>query len=338
MVDRGEQEYSRYTISVETGFMLHRSSMMSALAANGFSNIATRLAECSSVTELREVLDNSLDSNKLTRLYKSRLRTLGDERVGLSEQAALYEHNRTLSAVKAEHKAVMRILRGAQAYLHLPELFRRAAITMIDDLQNKLETKAFGTLEITLDPTYDSAIDSNHGVSSGDCTEGGLPLPFGTDIPAHNVKVFQHEFHDHLGNIYFLDTETVSGERTWHLDAIQIPNFDINWSRFPETLVATLQTAAERAKVRYITINRLPHHISNYDYIRNAFLEYLGVDTSSDDFNNLQDPESFDAAYANVRTIVIKVPEEVYGYNQFQATDDSQLILWQNKRTTEDAA
>ena len=56
------------------------------------------------------------------------------------------------------------------------------------------------------------------------------------------------------------------------MDAIQIPQY-LNWKTAAVTIVESLKDQASKAGVEYITINGSLAHISNYNYIQEAFNE-----------------------------------------------------------------
>jgi len=115
----------------------------------------------------------------------------------------------------------------------------------------------------------DEQLDRNPGVISGDCT-AGAPLPFLAPNQLYNVKVFRGS--QHIGNIYLLQVvdEQTQKPYAWHLDAIQIPLFT-DWTDAAARIIEALKQKASLKGVEHITINYETHHISNYDYIAEAF-------------------------------------------------------------------
>ena len=129
-----------------------------------------------------------------------------------------------------------------------------------------------GVVEMTFISDIDQVLDADPGKVSGDCTEG-LPLPFlNPKNGLYNVKVYIDG--GHVGNIYLLQINGKKSDKPiiWHLDAIQIPQY-LNWKTAAATIVESLKDQASKAGVEYITINGSLAHISNYNYIQEAFNE-----------------------------------------------------------------
>jgi hypothetical protein len=160
-------------------------------------------------------------------------------------------------------------------FLPLVEAFERPKLAalnlnrLFDDLQSVLLTSTTEENTYTFDSGIDETLDADPGVVSGDCTEGN-PLPFLDPYNGlYNVKVFCEG--SHVGNIYLLQVNGKNGEPlVWHLDAIQIPKY-IDWSKAAPAILGTFKEQAKDRGVKRITINGQDVHISNYDYISEAF-------------------------------------------------------------------
>jgi len=183
--------------------------------------------------------------------------------------------------LSSQLKESEQILAGVIEYYSMPNITATLFDRGIEEFQKKLVRGSKENTEevFTLDGTPNDELDRNPGKMSGDCTDG-LPLPFGDpNIPLFNIKVFKGEG-NHMGNIYLLETQDEEKRQVWHLDAIQVPA-SVDWDKFIKTFFDALFAEAEKKGVAGITVNDESHHISNYDYISKAVLDYLeksGID------------------------------------------------------------
>ncbi|HSW75199.1 MAG TPA: hypothetical protein VLG16_05030 [Candidatus Saccharimonadales bacterium] len=327
-------------------FGLQLTALQKQLASKGFADVADQLQNCTSVAEIRAALQGSLGNTQVETAFKQQERALKDQRRTMQSEEDIHEFNRQYQALKDARKAALRPLRGACDYLNLPTLFAKAARHKINELQQNLVVNADEEeVQVRLDPRFNER-DMRHGEVSGDYTIDE-PLPFGTKIPAFNVKI---EIGDqYVGNIYLLETTADSDEsfealgpgqaksklKVWHFDAIQWPSFAVDWDAFPQTLVDALAPHAEQKNIDLITINKESHQISNYDYIAKAFLKYLGA-TNVNDIH--YSPELWDDSGIDPNTTATSVyldfPPQIEGYHQFQGDGESQLVLWKNPNIT----
>lgn len=188
-----------------------------------------------------------------------------------------------LSNLKKEFKDIKKIIKGVADYFDIPRLAGAALKKEIKDLQKELIIVRDGdtSLELVLDGKLDVKKDADPGAMAGDCTEG-RPLPFDVpSVPVYNIKVYEKEGDNHIGNIYLLATTADESQKIWHLEAIQIPNRRIDWANFPASLVSALVQQAEQQDVKAITINTTKPTISNFDYIADAFLDYVNAHGSA---------------------------------------------------------
>lgn len=187
---------------------------------------------------------------------------------------------------------------------------------------------------LRLNAAYDAVKDTNTGEVSGDCTEPGT-LPFSDKGPAHNIKIEVDG--KHRGNIYMVNTTSYKDSKSvWHLDAVQFPNAAIDWDNFVQEFVRKIGREAEEQDIDFITINKKPPYISNYDYISAAFLKYLGVvHTESIHYEQLEASEVEGLDYGAARELMVNFPPETGGRVQFQGDGRGQLVLWEHPRHRE---
>lgn len=163
-----------------------------------------------------------------------------------------------------------------QKLLPLREAFERPyyvskkANQAYDKLSQALMGGTNGELVLRFDSDVDDQLDSDPGVISGDCT-AGYPLPFLSPNSLYNVKVFRESLH--IGNIYLLQIvdKVTHKPYVWHLDAIQIP-LNTDWEVAAPVIIEAMKQKATAKGVEHITINGEERHISNYDYIAEAFM------------------------------------------------------------------
>lgn len=159
-------------------------------------------------------------------------------------------------------------------YYNLPDLLADIIKRKIKKLQDFL-VAGRGHEEgvvLYLDGRPNPDLDDDPGAISGDCTEGA-PLPFAEpNVPVYNVKVFSGDTR-HIGNIYLLVTSTDTGTDSlsvWHLDAIQIPEYRVDWLEAIPQIINAIGSEAEKKDIDMITVNDNEIAISNYDYISEA--------------------------------------------------------------------
>jgi hypothetical protein len=152
-----------------------------------------------------------------------------------------------------------------------PYYVSRKANQAYDKLSQALIGGSNGELVLRFNSDVDDQLDSDPGVISGDCTAGN-PLPFLSPNSLYNVKVFRES--QHIGNIYLLQVVDKIDHKpyAWHLDAIQIP-LNTDWKVAAPVIIEAMKQKATAKGVDHITINGQEHHISNYDYIADAFME-----------------------------------------------------------------
>jgi hypothetical protein len=84
----------------------------------------------------------------------------------------------------------------------------------------------------------------------------------------------------------------------------------IDWDLAVEPLISAISAKAKKQNIDFITINETPHQISNYDYIRDAFVKFH---------------ESIGGEFTSVC-----IPEVTHArYSPFQG-DGEVRILWKN--------
>ncbi|HSX33138.1 MAG TPA: hypothetical protein VLF91_02260 [Candidatus Saccharimonadales bacterium] len=318
------------------GFTLRKNEVVRVLRQGNFPDVADQLAACSDIPQIRTTLQAALSSNNLQATYKTAEKALLTQRRTLQSQDEINSFNAELHELRDAKKREMRLLRGAAEYFDLPRLFAQYVKARVTAVQNILRVQAQegGHAAITLDARPDPKIDADAGRISGDCTNG-RPLPFGTKLPAHNIKIYKEG--SHVGNIYLLKTTAREQPATaeqpypvWHLDAIQLPSHTISHFDFIAKLVAGLAEQATAQQVACITVNSSPHKISNYDYLSRAVLEYLGTPNAA----HVQfDPELGDfsgkAVSPPAATVEVIFPAAQPDYSEFQG-DTFQYILWRN--------
>lgn len=224
--------------------------------------------ECQTTAEaalkLREVLTDKLAQTKRN-FVAAKLR-LKQNPFG-SEGRTEAEQN--LSEAKDRISSVNAMLGSIVELYERPLLLARKANKLYDELQQIIHTNGNGSIALTLDARIDPVLDRDPGVVSRDCTEG-KPLPFldpGNDL--YNVKVFRDQ--EHIGNVYLLQVKDKEDKpQVWHLDAIQIPVY-ADWSKAAPAILEGFANQAKQRGVKAITINNQAHHISNYDYVAEAF-------------------------------------------------------------------
>ncbi|HSX16409.1 MAG TPA: hypothetical protein VLF40_06465 [Candidatus Saccharimonadales bacterium] len=281
----------------------------------GFGDVAGQLVGVTSIAEVRKVLAAADGGSAVARDFKQREKALRALRATLTDQEDINQFNRDLQALRAARKAAMAPLRATATYFDLPRLFAQFARREFESVQGVMTRKGHasaGVLE--LDGGPDAVLDADPGAFSGDCTEG-RPLPFGQGVGVHNIKVRLDG--KHTGNVYLLATTDSAGRSVWHLDAVQIPAYGIDWERFPAVFTALLATEAHSNEVSAITVNSVWHLISNYDYIGKAFLQYVraisgGSKISSD----------------RVAEVVFPETSDLIGTSDFQGRGNTQLVLW----------
>ena len=243
------------------------------LSHSGYELIAGRITTSMSVKEIENVISKATvdglpsgeklrDINKLIRDAKS-----------VDEKKALSARKKEIDAAIKNEKI---LLEGARQFINPATEIAQALKNKISSIQSGLiasSAKTGGTIQLSLDGRYDSQLDKDPGIVSGDCT-AGRPLPFdNSSLPLHNIKVFSPEKR-HLGNVYLV-LGSAKGQPVWHLDAIQIP-LNLDWSKDTiGSFVDVLAKEAIKSNVAYITVNAEESQISNYDYIQNAVAEFV---------------------------------------------------------------
>ena len=302
------------------------------LSVHGLGELAEQVAAYANITDLRAALPQLIADNPIVTATRAQERELRQKLAGTQGEER-YHLSAELSGLKKELKERLRPLREVSAFLSLPERYMAAAKREITDLQKMLLRKGDGEAVqalVTLDGTPDAEKDADPGKMSGDCTEG-RPLPFDRYAHAHNIKAYIRG--GYQGNIYLLDTIADNGKKAWHLDAIQIPDASLDWDVTVVALRDKLAELAESHGVELVTINTDPHHISNYDYIANAFLKMAGAKNYDYQYGHMayadQDKDN-EIAAPRVR---VKFPPKMGDeYSQFQGAGSDQIIIWQAAR------
>ncbi|MDB5168733.1 MAG: hypothetical protein JWO41_89 [Candidatus Saccharibacteria bacterium] len=321
-------ELENERIFTEQGmFAARRGQFALIMQRHGFTDVADQLSGCANLEEIIKTVNQAVQSNGVLSDIKQRekaLRAHGPLSDSKEDRGAF---SAELVAIKAEARERMRIILGMQAYFNLPRIYAQHVAKTIDNLQELLAVPSKGQkVTLMLDPRRNPEFDADPGAFSGDCT-AGQPLPFDTELPAFNIKVFEAK--QHKGNIYLLSSKTKQDEPVWHLDAIQIPSYSIDWGDFPEAFAAALSAEAEKNGIKYITINSKPHQISNYDYIARSFMNFLGVDGSGLKYDQLEQPNVPNIDLSG-RMVEVMYPESQGDkYSNFQMGGE-QIILWKN--------
>lgn len=299
------------------------------LRVRGFTDVADNISGAATIEDVRQLLADGVRTNVVAAKYKALEKELMAERRAMTEEQEIHDFNVRLHELRDRAKTEMRYLLGAQAYFDFPKLYAAAVRRQIRDVQDVLIYKAgSGHLDMHLDPRFDAEKDRDPGVISGDCT-AGTPLPFDTRLPAFNVKI--EIGGEHKGNIYLLKSETRDGQSVWHLDAVQLPNFTVDWKKFPGILLEAIAPDAERSGIAYITINSRPYYISNYDYIARGFLEYLGAENTDFSYEQMElNMQGEEPTYEGMDKVYVKFPPVVNDHSQFQGIGNKQLVLWRN--------
>lgn len=241
------------------------------LELEGEGEIATELRKCANLDQIRSLFKD------ITGIAP---KILVDEQKELESEikdAPLEkkkEFSGRLKEIKEQIKNRHQLLAGMGQYFELPTLLSEYYNREINKMQEVLIKKGEGAqVLLYLDASWDSELDKDPGKISGDCTEGS-PLPFADpEIPIYNVKVFQGDNNEHIGNIYLLKSENENRYPIWHLDAINIPAY-FNWDQTIEAIIQSLAGQAKEQNIAMITVNEIPELISNYDYIQKAVAKY----------------------------------------------------------------
>lgn len=275
-IDRKEFEtLNEFELSKEAGeteFELARFVLATAFECGGMAEIASAIRRANSIAEMQKLIDTELPSVTEERTVRTRMKS-----ASIEEKKALSQE---LSALKEKRKAEQTALLFVSTYFSLPARWAQVMQSIINGLQDQLTRGGASVEELTfsLRGTPDPEFDRDPGVISGDCTEG-KPLPFSDSrFLLYNVKVFDGE-QQHIGNIYLYETSLLKGGEkeqgaVWHLEAIQIPA-NIDWTQAIESLVKNLSKAARKKNISYISVSRTAEHISNYNYIANAVLDFV---------------------------------------------------------------
>lgn len=284
------------------------------LGINGMPQMAAAISQSQSletvVDELKK-LDLTDPWRNDERELKSRLRTASpEERIKI---------NANLKTLEGAIKTRRQIRQGVLDYLDSPHVYVDICKREVKESQDFLEagkSQQSGQAQFYLDATPNVELDKNPGQISGDCT-ADKPLPFDRpDILAYNVKVFSSA-EKHVGNIYLLVTHVQnSKKRVWHLDAVQIPKYGIDWDGSIEKTIAALAEQAKAKNIDAITANNELHHISNYDYIAKAVKKYW--DSHGKQMVEIDMPE-------------VNEP----GYSSFQGNGNA-IVLWSKEKISDE--
>jgi hypothetical protein len=275
-LDRKEFEHlNEFELSEEAGeteFELARFVFATAFECGGMAEITPAIRGANSIAEMQKLGGIELPSVAEERTIRARMKGASVEEKKELSQA--------LSSLKEKRKEEQKALLFVSAYFSLPARWAKVMQSIINGLQDQLTTGGASAEELTfsLRGTPDSDLDRDPGAISGDCTEG-KPLPFSDSrFLLYNVKVFDGE-QQHIGNMYLYETVLDKMEHkergtVWHLDAIQIPA-NIGWTQAVESLMENLSEAARKKNIGYISVSRTAEHISNYNYVANAVLEFV---------------------------------------------------------------
>jgi len=179
------------------------------------------------------------------------------------------ESETELNIAKRRLKAINRKLQPLIDVFEQSKLIAREVNKLCDQMQEVLISTGESEYTFTFVSDIDEELDKDPGKVSGDCTESA-PLPFlRADNGLYNVKVFAED--SHIGNIYLLQVKDDEGQPyIWHLDAIQIPKY-LAWGKAASQIRDAFIQQAQQRGVQHLTINSSEHHISNYNYISEAF-------------------------------------------------------------------
>ena len=262
------------------------------LTKNEMPDLAAKLSKAKNIQQIREAFQATSSDKDLDREEKV-LR----EKIKLANNEEKRQLSGEFKKIKERKKRKVQIQKGLQAYFNLPQFVAKLNRKQVVSIQEFLVTRGDNSQKesrLYLDATWNPKLDSNPGVVSGDCTIN-RPLPFDNlKIPVFNVKVFDSE-KVHIGNIYLLAIETQEKHprKVWHLDAIQIPESNIDWDITLKNVINAMGNEAQKKGVQLITVNDKNYLISNYDYISRSASEIWkeqNKKTTSVDLPNIYAP------------------------------------------------
>jgi len=280
------------------------------LNSQSLTDLAQELERTQSTSEAAAILTTKLDESLNSLVEEEKKLRANIKTVYIEEKKTI---SGRLKAIKEEKEKKRAIVDGMIQYFTLPELTAEIINRKIKRLQDFLVhgKGVEAEIDLYLNGQPNPELDRDPGEISGDCT-AGLPLPFADPkIPVYNVKVLS-EHKEHIGNIYLLVTSTTEEKRPiWHLEAIQIPQEQIEWGQAIPQIIEYIGAEAKKKDVAMITTNSDSPKISNYDYIAKAVQAY---------WEKQGEKETY-----------IDIPEvDDQKYSPFQATGDAK-ILWVNE-------
>ncbi|MBU0456971.1 MAG: hypothetical protein ABH824_06695 [Nanoarchaeota archaeon] len=257
-------EFVNY-ITADLGTVYQR-LVREVLKDKGFDTITQSLEQCLGIDEyrlfLQSVKGDQLPSFERTKEIQKKIKDAPlEERKVLSQE---------LKQAKEQQKYERQLVEGALNFLSPEVLFAQHMKREFKEIQQILYRQGNDQEQLYLDGRPNKKLDKDPGEVSGDCTRGA-PLPF-YDSRVHNIKVLKGSG-QHIGNIYLFETAAEGYSKVWHLDAIQVPE-QADWDKSIEALIFTLAKAAEAKNVSCITVNKIKHLISNFDYIGEAVEKY----------------------------------------------------------------
>lgn len=249
----------------ETLLSLNKRLFAITLENEGLTDLSQDLLKAASSAEVLKLMGVKVSQSPEEQEIQERIK-----RVPIEEKRVL---SRELKGYKEKRERQQQLLHAIRSYYSVYDNVARYVNRYLLDLEEYLVRGSKEQKEslFILDGVPDPKLDANPGAVSGDCTEG-KPLPFATEMPVYNIKVFSGD-KKHIGNIYLLYTKTTRGESVWHIEAIQVPS-SVNWGKGISTFFESLKDEAKKKGTTFITVNVTSHNISNYDYIGQAVLDY----------------------------------------------------------------
>lgn len=281
------------------------------LIAKGLAEFAEEMPERMTIDDARMFFNDAKT--------KLRAQTKRVNPIDISDHN-LNDDGKKLAAVerarrKQDFKAKLNTLQQLIDMFSLSEYIAAYFRKRVDKIQKYFtKTKSAGEVSVTIDAKYDPVKDRDPGSFSEDCTEG-KPLPFeDLGVPVYNLKVYAEG--QYVGNIYLVTVLDENGQKTWHIEAVQVKSRSIDWDSFPANFVNLMSQKANEQGIGQITINHISHQVSNYDYIGKAFTKYARGGDNDEELSE---------------TVHVLYPDNPNPgrYSDFQGTGEA-LVLWKN--------